>query len=714
MEILNSKNKVDNLLNEIKKIRFSEIDKSIECCKEGLSISKQINYTYGIGKCNLYYGDILCFTGNYEEGIDYILKSIHIFKNSNDQKSLTNAYSFLATALAETSDFEKSIEYFQQVIRISKKNSYKKMIPMALNNIGEIFSELNCIDEAISYYKQSYESEADNTSDGYSGISLINLGYCSYLKDNYDQAYSYTIEGIKSIKKVKYYTAYSTAFSILALISWKTNEIDKSEKYFKKSLYLANKYKVYTSELFALEKYSDFLEQNNKTLEAIHTLKLALELSQKNNLFNEMAKFCSRLSNIYNKKYEFEKSYYYIKLYREYNENNEKEIMLKRANSLRLKNKLEETLLEKETLKSKLTNRSIINKLGKRITSTLELDKIVELLIETIKKFMDANTFGIGFYDNENKVINYSHFIEDEIKIKLPTKSLYDQNSLGAYCLRNKETVIINNFSKDYKKYIDNALKSTYYGRNYSISSIIYAPLIVNNELIGILTVQSHKQEAFTKSNIEVINTLAPYASIALNNSIKSKELKREIEIREDAQKKLLIANKALDYLSKNDSLTKIPNRRSFDNLLRFHWLDHMETKKTISLILIDIDSFKEYNDNYGHIEGDNCIRTVAQTLNNSLIADYSAARYGGDEFAIILPNTNSQHAYNFAESIRKKIVNLKILHEYSKTENHVTITLGVASIIPNKDFNIYNFIKKADEALYTAKNKGRNKIALN
>ncbi|WP_461207399.1 sensor domain-containing diguanylate cyclase [Clostridium sp. DL1XJH146] len=713
MEITNLKNRVDNLLIKIEEIRFCEIDKCIEYCNEALSLSKEIDYTYGIGKCNLYHGYALIFTGNYQEGIDHITKSVYIFKNSNDQKNLINCYNTLAKALLLTSDFEDSIEYFEEVLKISKKNSCENMIPIALNCIGDIFSNLNNIDEAISYYKQSYEIISKNIWGICKGIPLINLGYCSYLKNNYDQAYFYTIEGIKYLTKNKYYTYYSKAFSILALISWKSHKIDKAEIYFKRALFLAKRYKVYPSEIFALENYSQFLEQNNKIDKSIETLILALELSKKNNLFNKMSRFCSHLSDIYNKKGDSNKSYYYLKLYRDYNEKYEEEIIIKRANSLRTKKILAETLLEKETLQSTLSNVSIINELGKKITSTLDLDKIVELLINTIKKFMSANTFGIGFYDNDNKLINYSHFIEDGIKIKLPTKSLHDKNSLGAFCLRNKEMVIINNFSEDNKKYIHNAAKSSYYGRNNTINSIIYAPLIVNNDLIGIITVQSHKKAAFTKSNIEVINTLVPYASIALNNSIKSKELKKEIKIREDAENKLLLANKALDYLSKYDCLTNIPNRRNFDNLLRVHCFNHMEYKEMISLILIDIDAFKEYNDNYGHIEGDICIQTVAQTLNNSLINNYSAARYGGDEFAIILPNTDGQQAYDFGENLRQKIEKLQIVHGYSKVANYVTITLGVASIIPDNNFNICDFIKKADEALYTAKKRGRNRISL-
>ena len=157
------------------------------------------------------------------------------------------------------------------------------------------------------------------------------------------------------------------------------------------------------------------------------------------------------------------------------------------------------------------------------------------------------------------------------------------------------------------------------------------------------------------------------------------------------------------------DALTGIPNRREFASRILMEFNRAKRDIYPISLIMCDIDWFKKYNDTYGHGMGDECLRKVAQTIQNSLKrpGDF-CARYGGEEFVIILPNTDQNGALSLAEEICKNIINLKIPHEKSLFKL-VTLSLGVAT---GKDFTIISYedlIKLADMALYEAKEKGRN-----
>lgn len=165
-----------------------------------------------------------------------------------------------------------------------------------------------------------------------------------------------------------------------------------------------------------------------------------------------------------------------------------------------------------------------------------------------------------------------------------------------------------------------------------------------------------------------------------------------------------------LDKLSNTDELTKIGNRRSFNSVFITEWQRAIRNKKSIALMIIDIDFFKLYNDTYGHIEGDKCLTTVAQTLRSCMKrpAD-SIWRYGGEEFAIILPDTDN--AYNLAEICRKAIENLQIPHSSSAVSKVVTISIGVCICSPDQETNSISFIINVDKALYLAKNSGRNKV---
>lgn len=159
------------------------------------------------------------------------------------------------------------------------------------------------------------------------------------------------------------------------------------------------------------------------------------------------------------------------------------------------------------------------------------------------------------------------------------------------------------------------------------------------------------------------------------------------------------------------DSLTGIFNRRYFDENVEKEWLKCVRENEPLSLIMLDVDFFKKYNDYYGHQEGDNCLKKVAQEIRISLLRPSDiAVRYGGEEFVVILPNTSINGAHRVAERIRKNIIALAIKHEDSTVSNVVTLSQGIA-VMNDRDDTVLECLKQADRSLYKAKNNGRNTI---
>lgn len=162
------------------------------------------------------------------------------------------------------------------------------------------------------------------------------------------------------------------------------------------------------------------------------------------------------------------------------------------------------------------------------------------------------------------------------------------------------------------------------------------------------------------------------------------------------------------------DGLTGIPNRRRFDEHLEAEFRRAKRTASPLSLIMIDVDSFKDYNDNYGHQKGDECLILIAAALSRILGRPCDlVARYGGEEFMAILPNTNADGALKLAESMRNEVESLAIEHKHSKVAQHVTISLGVITQIPGHNTAISHMVGAADRALYQAKRSGRNCVAV-
>ncbi|CDM95984.1 MULTISPECIES: AAA-like domain-containing protein [Limnospira] len=171
--------------------------------------------------------------------------------------------------------------------------------------------------------------------------------------------------------------------------------------------------------------------------------------------------------------------------------------------------------------------------------------------------------------------------------------------------------------------------------------------------------------------------------------------------------------NQELEKLANIDDLTQVSNRRFLFSYLEKQWQKHSYTGEVISIILCDIDCFKLYNDTYGHIAGDKCLQKVAKVLQSSLHRSTDiVARYGGEELAIILPETTSTLAVNLAKTIGQNIKLLNIVHKNSLcADKIITLSMGVASIIPQTHINHFYLMQAADEALYQSKNQGRDRI---
>lgn len=177
---------------------------------------------------------------------------------------------------------------------------------------------------------------------------------------------------------------------------------------------------------------------------------------------------------------------------------------------------------------------------------------------------------------------------------------------------------------------------------------------------------------------------------------------------------KLRQVQNELRRLSYIDSLTRIANRRYFRENLDREWRHGARFAKPISLIMCDIDSFKAYNDAYGHQSGDKCLQLVAGALSETLERPRDfVARYGGEEFAVVLPYTNAKGASSVAETMCNKVESLGITHHNSRVSKMVTISLGIATITPIRDLQFTALISAADQALYQAKKEECNRIKI-
>ena len=208
------------------------------------------------------------------------------------------------------------------------------------------------------------------------------------------------------------------------------------------------------------------------------------------------------------------------------------------------------------------------------------------------------------------------------------------------------------------------------------------------------------------------------YVTKPIHWPVLQQRVKRSIQSRkavmamQELTKKLEAANEQLQQLASFDGLTEVANRRRFNEYLNLEWKRLAEERLPLSLILCDIDCFKLYNDANGHQKGDECLKQVAHIIQQTItLPGALVARYGGEEFAIILPNTELTGAVKIAEIMNAEVKAEEIQHPASHVNQYVTLSLGVASVIPNVDREAEMLIGWADKALYRAKSEGRDRV---
>ncbi len=244
------------------------------------------------------------------------------------------------------------------------------------------------------------------------------------------------------------------------------------------------------------------------------------------------------------------------------------------------------------------------------------------------------------------------------------------------------------------------------------IAAELAVPIRFRESVLGAINYEAADGAVFSAANLSLFRALADQVAGPIQLSLVNRRLLESQEEIEDANRRLQGANRALEEETRSDAGTGLSNRRHFDELLASEWKRAARSRLPLALVLADVDCFKAYNDSYGHQEGDACLRQVAIVLQSGLhrVSDL-AARYGGEEFALLLPGLDEATAAELAETIRVRLEGLAISHRASTVVPRVTLSAGVAAVVPGPKADPASLVEAADRALYRAKHSGRNRV---
>jgi diguanylate cyclase (GGDEF)-like protein len=331
--------------------------------------------------------------------------------------------------------------------------------------------------------------------------------------------------------------------------------------------------------------------------------------------------------------------------------------------------------------------RDIIYLIGQEINSRLNPDQVYDTIYRALGKVIPMDFMFISSVDYEHQLQNFLYFKDKDLVDVLEPFSAPLDRGISGYVIKSGKSFRTGDFTQ---VKIDGYDFVHIGEKDHITHSLIYVPLIRGPLVTGLLSVQAKEVNMFTAYHQTLVELIAPYAASALENAwLFSK----------------------IETLAITDELSGVYNRHHFNQILKQEFERCLRYERPLSLIIIDIDNFKEINDRYGHICGDEVIRQYGAMLKENVRTTDILARFGGDEFAIIMPETNAQQALVVTRKIESLCNQRKF--NLAHDEISVTISIGLAEMIWNDDLKPEDLIHKADHAMYQAKNQGRSRTVL-
>lgn len=347
-----------------------------------------------------------------------------------------------------------------------------------------------------------------------------------------------------------------------------------------------------------------------------------------------------------------------------------------------------------DALRQQAERERLMGAIANRIRQSLKLEEILKTTVDEVREFLQTDRAIVCRFETDGtRVVAVESVVPGWRSLLGITISDTCLPELYLQAYRNNSVIATEDIYQANFARCQTELLAT-----LQIKANIVVPIVQGESLWGILAAhQCSGTRQWQQQEIELLEQLAAQLTIAIQQA----ELYRQLEE----------ANHELQRLATLDGLTQIANRRQFDSYLDGEWKRAVREKASISIVLCDVDFFKLYNDTYGHQAGDTCLQKIATALARSAKrpADL-VARYGGEEFALILPKTDGIGAVRVADRIRQQVKALKLPHAKSSVSEYVTVSLGIATTVPNARALPVEAIALADKALYRAKELGRDR----
>lgn len=692
-ELLNDNNRIINQISRmITEDRFDDaLELNIRIYEEALANDQHRLTAY----CLYYFGLIEEKANNPQKAMNFYKKSTHYCRKYGIFDCLVQVLNNRGNLYGFSGKYPNAMSKYMEALTIVEKNpqilGYRERI---LNNVGLLYLDIGELDKALDYFHKCVEiaKQGENQlllATVYSNLCEIYIRKEVYLKakyyNNISRQISFQIEDQIGI-------ALTIAYHAIIDYREKGN-FEHTKALFEKSI------EVITSKGEEVEEYEIRLLYGTEAFHAGRLVlakrilsDLAVKLEEKAYAAMEVNAL-NVLKKISVREEDYHTAYRYADRILDIQESMSRQWKSVSLEQIDRDKKDANELAQVDEMQQSIKILKELSVLGQKITACTEKENVFKILVEQAKLLFSYSAFGMGIKNPLKGTISYEYYDHDQYgTVEI---SAYEERYLMVQCIRSGSDIIIYD-TQDEEENLINLPKTLYDTiRKSNNRALIFCPIKYEGEAIGGITIQSEKKGSFSYMHLESLRVLSSYVAIALTNLERAKEL--------------LEANRKLEEYSLVDSLTKTFNRHALSQYIAKDFQDLIRTNLPAAALMIDIDFFKQYNDNYGHVKGDKCLQRIAARLKETMANyTYRLFRYGGDEFFAILENIDETSCSGLLEEIKDEMQRLNIEHEYSKAAKHVSLTIG-AAIITKTVADYTHVFTAADEALYVAKDRGKN-----
>lgn len=718
---------IEQHIGKIEELLYHDSQIAIKKARAAVDLAKQYNQADLMGITLMLQGTVEVNRGKIYEGTLCLNEAIVYASSVNDSMTVGRCYNVLGTIHNHQGAYEDALDCYLKYYDAVVDLDFPRKTGSALNNIGEIYRLIGDYPMAIQHYEDALNYVINEKNGVLHQICLLNIAESQIEMGNIDAAKEILFDLLNRNLESQNVIIGFTNHLLGRLYSRNEKNKELAVKYYEEAMKMvvegnnsienlnivfdyAKHYHQYHDDdkaLVLLEKClkeSEGVESSNFVLEVSEIMKeIYIERDYQEGIqkilgvqlktFADLRKIQSEMrSNSIKRHVELKNL---EERHRETERNNKKLNMINQS-----------MILHQTELESELKILQIVNEIGRDITSTSQLSDIVDLLYARLQTILEIDVIGLAIHDNDDMVMMFRGNKENESQEakRYPLKD----NMMIAKALYEKKRLHISDLDKEYSTFYTKERYKEVQSRKYASKSILLEPLMFEDDCIGVLTIQSETPNKFDEKLLSIGNIIASFTAIALKNYLHKNALLEEIDEKEEAKAELMRVNDLLEQRANLDGLTAVYNKRHFNKLYKEAWEAAKASQHSLGMLIIDIDDFKNYNDNYGHLKGDDIIKIVANALKESFPHGITA-RFGGEEFVILLEKADKLEVITSASLLLEAIRVLKEPHAYSDITDIVTVSVGAGVTVPSAEDNLEDFFAYVDGNMYKAKDLGKD-----